>query len=101
MPESISYLAQKKRPDALAQINGILTRMGHAVLEQLPASEENKHRMAGPFFTATRENNNPADHRLLGAHHHLLFHPQVDSQHRGRHGILGSIRWRHSRSGPM
>ena len=41
MPESISYLAQKKRPDALAQINGILTRMGHAVLEQLPASEEN------------------------------------------------------------
>jgi benzoate transport len=40
MPESISYLAQKKRPDALAQINRILTRMGHAVLEQLPASEE-------------------------------------------------------------
>ena len=40
MPESISYLAQKKRPDALAQINRILTRMGHAALEQLPASEE-------------------------------------------------------------
>ncbi|MDB2542967.1 MFS transporter [Pseudomonadales bacterium] len=40
MPESISYLAQRKRPDALAQINRILTRMGHAVLEQLPASEE-------------------------------------------------------------
>ena len=40
MPESISYLAQKKRPDALAQINRILTRMGHAVREQLPASEE-------------------------------------------------------------
>ena len=40
MPESISYLAQKKRPDALAQINRILTRMGHAVLEQLPVSEE-------------------------------------------------------------
>ena len=55
--------------------------------------------MAGSFFTATRENNNPADYRLLGTHYHLLFHPQVDSQHRSRHGILGSIRWRYSSLG--
>ncbi len=43
MPESISYLAQKKRPDALEQINGILIRMGHTELETLPQTDETKN----------------------------------------------------------
>lgn len=37
MPESISYLAHKRAPDALQQINRTLERMGHAALDALPA----------------------------------------------------------------
>lgn len=36
MPESISYLAHKRAPDALEKINATLKRMGHAALDRLP-----------------------------------------------------------------
>ena len=36
IPESISYLAHKRAPDALEKINATLKRMGHAALEKLP-----------------------------------------------------------------
>ena len=36
MPESISYLAHKREPGALQDINAILKRMGHAEIEKLP-----------------------------------------------------------------
>lgn len=39
MPESISYLAQKKSPTALQDINGILQRMGHAAIRHLPSTD--------------------------------------------------------------
>ncbi len=48
MPESIAYLAEKRKPGALAQINGILKRMGHAAIDQLPASD-------GPATTGWRD----------------------------------------------
>lgn len=37
LPESISYLAQKRSPSALQDINKILKRMGHAAIDTLPA----------------------------------------------------------------
>ncbi|MFK8017719.1 MAG: MFS transporter [Gammaproteobacteria bacterium] len=40
MPESISYLAQKKSPTALRDINGILQRMGHATIDELPGVDD-------------------------------------------------------------
>ena len=40
MPESISFLAMKRTPTALQQINGVLTRMGHAALSALPEIDE-------------------------------------------------------------
>jgi benzoate transport len=36
MPESISYLAHKRSPGALQDINAILKRMGHAEIDKLP-----------------------------------------------------------------
>lgn len=36
MPESISYLAHKRAPSALRDINAILARMGHAAIDRLP-----------------------------------------------------------------
>lgn len=41
MPESISFLAHKRAPNALQDINAILTRMGHAVIDKLPEPEPN------------------------------------------------------------
>jgi benzoate transport len=38
MPESISYLLQKRPPNALQRINFALKRMGHAPIDTLPAS---------------------------------------------------------------
>jgi benzoate transport len=38
LPESISYLAHKRAPDALEKINAILARMGHAAVESLPGT---------------------------------------------------------------
>ena len=40
MPESISYLAMKRTPNALQQINGVLARMGHAALSALPEIDD-------------------------------------------------------------
>jgi len=39
MPESISYLAHKRAPNALRDINAILKRMGHAAIDKLPDVE--------------------------------------------------------------
>jgi benzoate transport len=39
MPESISYLAHKRAPNALQEINAILKRMGHAAIDKLPDDE--------------------------------------------------------------
>ena len=39
LPESISYLAHKKAPDALQKINATLARMGHAAIDRLPDSD--------------------------------------------------------------
>jgi benzoate transport len=39
MPESISYLAHKRAPNALQEINAILKRMGHAAIDELPTDE--------------------------------------------------------------
>lgn len=39
MPESISYLAHKRGPNALQDINVILKRMGHGAIEKLPDVE--------------------------------------------------------------
>jgi benzoate transport len=36
-PESIAFLMEQRRPDALARINRTLARMGHAAVEALPA----------------------------------------------------------------
>ncbi|MCI4591965.1 MFS transporter [Sphingobium sp. BYY-5] len=36
LPESVGFLMQKRSPDALARINRILTRMGHAAADALP-----------------------------------------------------------------
>jgi benzoate transport len=38
LPESISYLAHKRAPDALEKINAILARMGHAAVDSLPGT---------------------------------------------------------------
>lgn len=40
MPESISYLAHKRAPDALAKINATLARMGHSKIDRLPEVEQ-------------------------------------------------------------
>jgi benzoate transport len=39
MPESISYLAHKRAPNALQKINAILKRMGHTAIDKLPEDE--------------------------------------------------------------
>jgi benzoate transport len=39
MPESISFLAHKRAPNALQDINAILKRMGHAAIRKLPDIE--------------------------------------------------------------
>jgi len=39
LPESISYLAHKRAPNALQEINSILKRMGHAAIDKLPDDE--------------------------------------------------------------
>lgn len=49
LPESIGYLLQKRPPDALARINRLLRRMGHAPVETLPAVDAAAPK---PSFTA-------------------------------------------------
>ena len=44
MPESISYLAHRKGPNALQKINATLKRMGHAAIDRLPDSDSNRDR---------------------------------------------------------
>lgn len=38
-PESVAFLLHKRPPDALAKINGVLTKMGHPTVDALPAPE--------------------------------------------------------------
>ncbi len=49
LPESIGYLLQKRPPDALAKVNRLLRRMGHAPVETLPAVDAAAPK---PSFTA-------------------------------------------------
>ncbi len=44
LPESISFLAHKRSPTALQDINSILQRMGHATISKLPNSVGNTSR---------------------------------------------------------
>ena len=41
LPESISYIAQKRGPNALRDINAILKRMGHDAISKLPDIDSN------------------------------------------------------------
>lgn len=49
LPESIGYLLQKRPADALAKVNRLLRRMGHAPVETLPAVDATAPK---PSFTA-------------------------------------------------
>jgi benzoate transport len=54
LPESVAYLAQSRRPDALARVNATLARLGHAAISQLPrASPERARRTLGALFSPT------------------------------------------------
>jgi benzoate transport len=44
LPESVAYLAQSRRSDALARVNAILARLGHSVIAQLPAASPERAR---------------------------------------------------------
>ncbi len=37
LPETISFLVHKRRPDALDRVNAVMRRLGHAVVDTLPA----------------------------------------------------------------
>lgn len=37
LPETVSFLVHKRGPNALEQVNAVLRRLGHAVVEMLPA----------------------------------------------------------------
>lgn len=37
LPETVSFLVHKRRPDALDRVNAVMRRLGHAVVDTLPA----------------------------------------------------------------
>jgi benzoate transport len=54
LPESVGYLAQSKRPDALARLNATLARIGHARVADLPPTASDQARPSlGALFSPT------------------------------------------------
>jgi benzoate transport len=49
LPESLDYLVSKRPPDALARLNRLLARMGHAALSALPAGNAGATLERGSF----------------------------------------------------
>ncbi|GAA3244380.1 hypothetical protein GCM10020256_69990 [Streptomyces thermocoprophilus] len=97
LPESLAWLAEGRRPDALERLNALLTKMRRPVLAALPEPENTggrreglaAHRLHRPY----RRLHPADDRRLRRLHAQLLLHDQLGAQQRG----LGQ---RQPRAGP-
>ena len=47
LPESVDFLLTRRPPGALHRVNGILRRMGHTPMEDLPPRDAKEHSVAG------------------------------------------------------
>ena len=90
LPESVSYLIERRPSNALARINSTLRRLGHRAVQALPPTEAAHGEQGLPgraLLAAARALDGPADRRLFRAHHDLLLHAEVDPEDRRGHGL--------------